>query len=81
MDGVLEIVCVLTGMVLVRLLSMGRWRGTKLTGNEASINSAAGSLSFFVDGKRVITAVGLMLVGMAFYGVLAAVAIFLAMRG
>ncbi len=81
MSVLVETVCMLTGMGLVRLLSRGQWRSEKLTGKEAAIQSAAGSLSFRIDGSRVVTTSGLILVGMAFYGVLAWAGIWLATRG
>ncbi|RYH67896.1 MAG: hypothetical protein EON54_03585 [Alcaligenaceae bacterium] len=81
MDGVIDMLLALTGLGLVRVLSIGKWRGEKLRGNEAAINSAAGSLSYVVKGKRVVSIQGLTLVGLAFYGALAGVAICLAARG
>ncbi|MDM0012093.1 hypothetical protein QTH87_06520 [Variovorax sp. J22P168] len=68
MDALLEILLVLTGKVLVHLLSFGRWRGEALANTEARIYSAAGGLSFVREGRRVVTVAGLTLIGMAFYG-------------
>lgn len=79
--SIFQIVLVLTGKGLVRLLSFGRWRGETLTGNEAQLHAAAGALSFVREGRRVVTVAGLTLVGMAFYGLLLAAGIFLTTRG
>jgi hypothetical protein len=65
--GVFMMVTVITGRVIVRLVSLGRWRGEPLFGNEGRIYGAAGALSFVRDGQRVITETGLMFVGLAFY--------------
>ncbi|MDM0015018.1 hypothetical protein QTH87_21410 [Variovorax sp. J22P168] len=70
MDALLEIPLVLTGKVLVHLLSLGRWRGEGLASTEAQTYSAAGALSFVREGRRVITVAGLTLIGVAFYGLL-----------
>ena len=66
----LELVLSLTARGLVWLVSFGKWRGEAWSTNEASIHSAAGSLSFVLNGQRVITSAGLTLIGMAFYGLL-----------
>lgn len=65
--GVFMMVTVITGRMIVRLVSLGRWRGEPLFGNEGRIYGAAGALSFVRDGQRVITETGLMFVGLAFY--------------
>ena len=65
--GVFMMVTIITGRVIVRLVSLGRWRGEPLFGNEGRIYGAAGALSFVRDGQRVITETGLMFVGLAFY--------------
>ena len=72
---IVEYVIVLTGRAVVWLLSFGRWRGEEMTTDEALIYSAAGSLSFVRDGRRVITDTGLMFFGIAFYALLAMVLI------
>ena len=64
----LELVMILTAKGLVRIVSFGKWRGESLLTNEASIHSAAGSLSFVLNGQRVVTCAGLTLIGIAFYG-------------
>lgn len=69
MDAILELLLVLTGKGLVWALSLGRWRGEKLSRTAAGVHAAAGSLSFVLDGQRVITAAGLTLVAIVFYGV------------
>jgi hypothetical protein len=65
--GVFMMVTVITGRVIVRLVSLGRWRSEPFLGNEGRIYGAAGALSFVRDGQRVITETGLMFVGLAFY--------------
>ncbi|MEH3085236.1 MAG: hypothetical protein PGN26_01550 [Xylophilus ampelinus] len=67
---ILDIVLILTAKGFVWLVTFGRWRGESLLTNEASVHSAAGSLSFVLNGKRVITSAGLTLIGMALYGML-----------
>ena len=76
MDAVVELLLALTGKGLVSLLSFGKRRGEALSGNEARIHATAGSLSFVLDGRRVVTAAGLTLIGMAFYGLLAAALVY-----
>lgn len=66
----LEVVLILTAKGLVWLVSFGKWRGESLLTNEASIHSAAGSLSFVLNGQRVVTSAGLTLIGMAFYAMI-----------
>jgi hypothetical protein len=66
-EAVFELVLIFTGKGVVWLLSFGRWRGESLSTNEASIHSAAGSLSFVLHGRRIITVAGLTLIGAAFY--------------
>ena len=56
-----------TGRAVVWLISLGKWRGEQFNTDEARIYSAAGSLSFIRDGRRVITDTGLLFIGMAFY--------------
>ncbi|MGO4391167.1 hypothetical protein AB4Z46_07405 [Variovorax sp. M-6] len=68
--AILEAAFILTGKGLVRVLSLGRWRGEALNGHEANIHAAAGALAFVLDGRRVVTVAGLTLAGAAFYGVL-----------
>jgi hypothetical protein len=71
----LEIVLVITGRFLVSLVSLGRWRGESLKGNEGQIHGAAGALSFHREGKRVITHTGQLFLGAAFYVLLIILAI------
>jgi hypothetical protein len=56
-----------TGRWVVWLISLGKWRGETLLGNEGRLHSAAGSLSFIRNGQRVITHTGLLLMGTVFY--------------
>jgi hypothetical protein len=72
MEAFVGIFLVLTGKMLVFLLSFGAWRSESMMGNESSIHAAAGALSFVRDGRRVITVTGQQVVGMAFYGLLIA---------
>ncbi|MBB1074003.1 hypothetical protein HUU62_06195 [Rhodoferax sp. 4810] len=65
--GALRVIAIQTGRVLVRLISVGKWRGEPLFGDEGRIYAAAGAFSFVRDGKRVITESGLSLVGGTFY--------------
>jgi len=65
--GVLRVIAIQTGRVLVRLISVGKWRGEPLFGDEGQIYAAAGAFSFVRDGKRIITESGLSLVGGTFY--------------
>lgn len=73
--AVLGIIVIQTGRVVVRLVSLGKWRSEPLFGNEGRIYGAAGALSFVRDGKRVITDTGLLFIGAAFYVVLLALLI------
>lgn len=76
-EAVLELVLIFTGKGVVWLLSFGRWRGESMMTNEASIHSAAGSLSFVLDGRRIITVAGLTLIGAAFYALFFPILFFL----
>lgn len=67
---VVELLLIGTGRVLVSLASFGRWRGEELGSREGRVHGKAGALSFKRDGRRVITRVGLLLTGLAFYGTL-----------
>ncbi|PJI97032.1 hypothetical protein CLU85_1794 [Acidovorax sp. 69] len=66
-----EVLLVFTGAQLVRVASLGRWRAVLWGSNEARVFGAAGALSFRHEGQRVVTANGLIFVGLLFYGVLA----------
>lgn len=61
-----------TGRVVVWLVSFGQWRGEKFFGDEGRRHSAAGALSFILEGRRVVTETGLLFVGITFYVVLLA---------
>lgn len=65
--GILGVIAIQTGRVLVWCVSLGKWRGEPLFGDEGRIYGAAGALSFVRDGTRVVTETGLSLVGGAFY--------------
>jgi hypothetical protein len=73
--GMLGIIAIQTGRALVWIVSVGKWRGEPLFGDEGRIYSAAGAFSFVRDGKRVITKSGLSIVGGVFYLALFAAAI------
>ncbi|MCU4120237.1 hypothetical protein [Variovorax sp. N23] len=72
MEALVEIFLVLTGKMLVFLLSFGAWRSESMMGNESNVHAAAGALSFVRDGRRVVTVTGQQVAGMAFYGLLIA---------
>jgi hypothetical protein len=63
MEALFEFFFVLVGKLVVPILTFGRWRGERLSTDEYKIHSAAGAVSFFVDGKRVISHIGLLFVG------------------
>lgn len=70
MELLVEAFFVLTGKMLVFLLSFGAWRSESMMGHESVVHAAAGALSFVRDGRRVITVTGQQLAGMLFYGLL-----------
>jgi hypothetical protein len=72
---VVELLLIGTGRAVVSLASFGRWRGEQLGAREGRVHGMAGALSFRRDGRRVITRVGLLLTGVAFYATLAVVLI------
>lgn len=72
MEALVELFLVLTGKMLVSLLSFGAWRSESMMGNKSSVHAAAGALSFVRDGRRVITVTGQQVAGMAFYVLLIA---------
>ncbi|MCU7371909.1 hypothetical protein PEC18_13840 [Paucibacter sp. O1-1] len=61
-----ELLLVGTGRAVVRLLTLGRWRGEQFAGDESRIYGPAGALSFRRDGQRVITKSGLFAAGLLF---------------
>jgi hypothetical protein len=56
-----------TGRLLVKLFSFGRWRGEQFGGKEGRTFAPAGALSFALEGRRVITRSGLVIIGVVFY--------------
>ncbi len=64
---VLDLLLVITGGLVIRLLSFGRWRTESQNNYERRVVAAAGALSFVRDGKRVITTTGLWIAGLAIY--------------
>jgi hypothetical protein len=69
---VIEIFLIQTGRLVVWAGTFGRWRGEAMAQNEGRIFSAAGSLTFLRDGRRVVTRNGLMIAGLVFYFALVA---------
>lgn len=63
----LDTLLMLTGKLVVRLISLGQWRGERFLQGEARIYGAAGAISFLRDGQRVVTGLGLTIVGTLFY--------------
>ena len=76
--GAVEVVLVLTGKAVVAIATVGRWRGEHLTKSEAHVYGPAGALSFKREGRRVITATGMLLIGVLFYVALGVVLLWLA---
>ena len=76
--GAVEVLLVLTGKVVVAVATIGRWRGEHLAKSEAHIYGPAGALSFKREGQRVITATGMLLIGVLFYIGLGVVLLWLA---
>ena len=76
--GAVEVVVVLTGKALIAIVTLGRWRGERLAKSEAHVYGPAGALSFKREGQRVITATGLLLVGILFYIALGVLLLWLA---
>lgn len=68
---VFEVVLIQTGRAAVWSASFGRWRGENLAENEGRIYGPAGALSFFREGRRVVTANGMLFAGVLFYVALA----------
>ena len=66
-----DVLLIATGALLVRALSLGRWRTEDARNKEARMFAPAGALSFRRDGQRVVTATGVYMAGSAFYAVLA----------
>jgi hypothetical protein len=65
-----------TGRGVITAVSLGRWRGERIDKKEGRIYSAAGSLSFVRDGRRVITANGMFFAGLGFYVALVALLVY-----
>lgn len=63
----LDLVLIGTGRLLVWLISLGDWRGVRVGTDEARIHAPAGALSFTLDGQRVFTRLGLLLIGLSFH--------------
>lgn len=65
---VMDLLLVSLGRFTVFALSFGRWRGEKFDSSEGRVFSTAGALSFVRDGQRVVTRLGLLLLGLASLG-------------
>lgn len=63
----LDLVLIGTGRLLVWVISLGGWRGERVSADEALIHGPAGALSFTLDGQRVFTRLGLLLIGLLFH--------------
>ena len=72
---VFDVILMLTGTFVVSLVTLGHWRGERLMSNEARIYGAAGAFSFVRDGQRVVTGLGLSIVGTLFYFILVVVCV------
>lgn len=79
--GLLEIVMIQTGRLVVRLVSLGRWKAEPISSDESRIHAPAGALSFRHEGRRVVTPNGSLFVGIAFYVVLVALLLALGATG
>jgi hypothetical protein len=76
----IEFILVYTGKGLITAISLGRWRGERISKNEGRIYSAAGALSFIREGRRVITTNGLLFAGLIFYVTLAVLLVYATTR-
>lgn len=67
MDGLLEIVftwmLIVIGRLVLRIGTLGRWKCESIFSDEHRLRSAAGSLSYVHEGRRVVTSVGQSLAG------------------
>ena len=70
--GLVELLLVFTGKAVIWAFSFGHWRSESLKEDESRVFAAAGALSFIRDGKRVVTATGMLFAGLAFYAALIA---------
>lgn len=69
--GLVGFLVIWTGKVVVTVGSLGQWRGESIRTDEGRTYSAAGSLWFKRDGRRVVTMTGLLFIGTLFYILLA----------
>lgn len=76
--GAVEVMLVLTGKAVIAITTFGRWRGEQLTRSEGHTYAPAGALSFKREGQRVITATGMLFIGIIFYVLLGVVLLWLA---
>lgn len=68
---VVEVVLIQTGRAAVWSASLGRWRGENISEKEGRIYGPAGALSFLREGRRVVTANGMLFAGIIVYVTLA----------
>ena len=68
---VVEVVLIQTGRAAVWSASLGRWRGENISEKEGRIYGPAGALSFLREGRRVVTANGMLFAGILVYVALA----------
>jgi hypothetical protein len=68
---VVEVVLIRTGGAAVWSVSLGRWRGENISEEEGRIYGPAGTLSFLWEGRRVVTANGMLFAGILVYVALA----------
>jgi hypothetical protein len=68
---IVEVLLIQTGRAAVWTASFGHWRGENIAEKEGRIYGAAGALSFVRDGRRIVTANGLLFAGIFLYVVFA----------
>jgi hypothetical protein len=61
----LEVLLASIGRSAIFVFTFGRWRGERFGGDEGRTHGKAGSLSFVLDGQRVITQTGLLFAGLS----------------
>ena len=68
--GVADLALVKFGGVLVRAMSLGRWKAEKLRSNDYRYKAEAGALSYFDEGTRVVTHTGQLAIALVFWAAL-----------
>lgn len=69
-EVLIQVLLVLTGKVLVFLISLGAWRSESMSGTRSIQYTLTGPLSFIHQGGRFITVAGQELIGIVFYAML-----------